>query len=115
MNSKYKSKEFVLTLYISIFIIVLFYNLVIMGIEGYKLSSRNLTDYDSLEDLDFIYFTMFWLFCLIAYESLMFGWSLVLLKENQKEDRSKITFFLVLLNSSIPLILLLWMYLDFYH
>ena len=113
MKPKYKSKEFVLTLYISSFLLLLLYNFVVMGIEAYKLSKLNQTDFDSLEELDFIYFAMFWLFCLMVYESLMLGWSLIILKENQKEDRSKITFFLVLLNSSIPLILLLWMYLKF--
>lgn len=110
MNPKYKSKEFVLTLFISSFLLVLLYALISMAIEGYNLSTLNLTDYDSLEELDYIYLIMFYIFCLIVYELLMLGWSLILLKEYNLKGRSKLTFYLLLINSSLPILLLIYIY-----
>lgn len=112
MNSKYKSKEFVLTLYISTLILVLLYSLASMAIEWFNLSNQNLTDSNSIEEIDYIKFVMFYIFCVMLYELFMLGWSLILLKEYNVKERSKITFYLVLVNSSLPLLYILYVYLD---
>jgi len=109
MKSKFKSKEFVLTSYISSIIIVCLYQLV----KIILLFNEQAEEFDSIEfggELEWGYLAIFLVVCLIIYELLMFAWSLILLNEIEKKDRSNITFYLLLFTSSIPVLLLIRLY-----
>lgn len=108
MKSRYKSKEFALTLYISSIILVCIYKLIEIVVEFIR-QSNSLVIADSTE-LEWGYLAIFVVVCLIIYELLMFSWSLILLKENHLLEKGKFSFFLLLFTSSIPVLLLIRLY-----
>jgi hypothetical protein len=109
MDNKYKSKEFVLTLYITSIILLCIYKLIEVIIEFNKQSSIALDKIDATE-LEWGYLAIFLIVCLIIYELLMFAWSLILLKENHLKDKGKFSFLILLFTSSIPILLLIRLY-----
>lgn len=109
MYNRYKSKEFVLTLYITSIIIVCIYKLIEVIIEFNRQSNFVMDKFDSTE-LEWGYLAIFLLVCLIVYELLMFAWSLILLKENHLQDKGKFSFLILLFTSSIPVLLLIRLY-----
>lgn len=109
MDNRYKSKEFILTLYITSIILVCIYKLIEIIIEFNRQSSIALDKIDATE-LEWGYLAIFLIVCLIIYELLMFAWSLILLKENHLKDKGKFSFLILLFTSSIPILLLVRLY-----
>lgn len=109
-NFNWKSKETALVSYISVIILVCFYKLFEVSIVFYQ-QSQSAGDSFSTHEYEWGYLALFVLFCLIVYEFLILGWATLLLKENKQVGRKKITFYLLLFTCSIPLILLVQLYL----
>lgn len=109
MISKYKSKEFALTLYILSIILFCIYKLIEIIAEYYILSK----EYDEKiapMELEWGYLAIFIVVCIIIYELLMLSWSIILLNENHLKEKGKFSFALVLFTSSIPILLILRLY-----
>ncbi|MFA7326726.1 MAG: hypothetical protein WC121_08685 [Candidatus Kapaibacterium sp.] len=108
MKERYKSKEFVLTLYISAIILVCIYKLIEIIVEFNRQTSYNNTS--DMTEYEWGYLAIFLVVCLIIYELLMFAWSLILLKENHLLEKGKFSFIILLFTSSLPILLLIRLY-----
>lgn len=107
----WKSKETVLVSYISVIILFCFYKLFEVSIVFYQ-QSQAAGESFTTHEYEWGYLALFVLFCLIVYEFLMLGWAVLLLKENTQKGRKKFTFYLLFFTCSIPLILLIQLYLQ---
>lgn len=107
---RYKSKEFLLSSYIFLIILICVYKIIEIVIVFNEQANTNLRYKIDSTELEWFYLAIFLVSSILIYELLLFAWSLLLNKSIEINNKQKISFYLILFASSIPIILLICLY-----
>lgn len=107
---RYKTKEFLLTGYIFLIILICIYKIIEIVIVFNEQANTNLRYKTDSSELEWAYLAIFTVSSILIYESLLFAWSLLLMKNTKINNKRKLSYYIIFFASSIPILLLIWLY-----